>query len=329
MARERDWDIIFADCFKYQPEGWAFWKKVAKTRLRPGMCGYFDEQGDWQPIVDITDKKAVKDAGYTYIQGISVAPDPGEERWPLRKSENMKRMENVVGANMQTPALPAGGGATIGFRREGQHGAIMVTKGNVVHHQATPAHLLYKWLVKNGRAVLNNTPNLKRGIWLVTKTYTADSRAVALLTGDERTVTLNVNAQALGQGDIQATTEWWSSEKSEAWNVQDMTAEGGLVLAMDGLWCEDHWYTSDIKPVTKRKKQKFLGGAGKAVSITPVVVDMKDGEDGVVEFVPEVKGTIPGVVVGPAPPQDDDDDDDDEDDEDEEDDEDDEDDEEA
>jgi hypothetical protein len=133
-------------------------------------------------------------------------------------------LEKILIEPQRTPALPAGGGATIGFRREGQHGAIMVTKGNVVHHQATPAHLLYNWLVKNGRAVLNNTPNLKRGIWLVTKTYTADSRAVALLTGDERTVTLNVNAQALGHGDIQATTEWWSSQKSEAWNVQDMVS---------------------------------------------------------------------------------------------------------
>jgi hypothetical protein len=77
---------------------------------------------------------------------------------------------------------------------------------------------------------------------------------------------------------------------------------------MDGLWCEDRWYTSDIKPVTKRKRQKFLGGTAESVTITPVVVDMKDDEDTVVEFVPEVKGSLPGVLVGPAPPQDDDDD---------------------
>jgi hypothetical protein len=215
---------------------------------------------------------------------------------------------------------------------------MMTTKGNVIHHQATPAHLLYNWLVKNGRTVLKNHPRIKRGIWLVTKTYSTDCRAVALLTGDERTVTLNVNAQALGQGNVQATTEWWISQKSEAWNVQDLvrypvlidriqtemhlvqTAEGGLVLAMDGLWCEDHWYTSDIKPVTKRKKQKFLGGAGEGVTIRPVVIDMQDEDDKVVEFVPEIKGKVPGIVVGePAVVEDEaaqDEEDDDEDDED-------------
>jgi len=100
MSRKKDWDVIFADCFKYQPEGWAFWKKVANTKVRPGMCGYFDEQGDWQLVVDITDKDEVEKAGYTYIEGINVTADPGEERWPLRKSENMKRIEGTVGGNV-------------------------------------------------------------------------------------------------------------------------------------------------------------------------------------------------------------------------------------
>ncbi len=192
----------------------------------------------------------------------------------------------------------------------------MVTAGNVIHHQSTPAHLLYDWLVKNGRAVLNKHPRITRGIWLVTKTYSTDTRAVALLTGNETTVTLNVNAQALGQGNVTTTAAWWNSQKSEAWNVQDLvrydlhldriqtemyliqTAEGGLVLAMDGLWCEHHWYTSGVKPVTDRKKQTFLGGAGENVLIGPVVIDMQDKDDTVVEFIPEIKGKVPGVEIG-------------------------------
>ena len=96
----------------------------------------------------------------------------------------------------------------------------MVTAGNVVHHQAAPPHLL--WLVKNGRAVLKNHTRIGRGLWLVTKTYSADSRAVALLTGNETSLTLDVNAQALGQGNVQVTQEWWTNQKSEAWNVQDL-----------------------------------------------------------------------------------------------------------
>ncbi|KAJ9622521.1 hypothetical protein H2204_011534 [Knufia peltigerae] len=234
-----------------------------------------------------------------------------------RQSEEQQHNDNVAEVPScplsGTAALPAGGGATIGFRREGEHGAMMITKGNVVHHQATPAHLLYKWLVQNGRAVFKNIPKLRRGIWLVTKTYVTDIRAVALLTGNERNVTWSVNAQALGVGNVEATTGWWDSQKSEAWVTQDMTTQGGLVLAMDGLWCDDLWYTSNIKPVTKREKQKLLGGAGQDVAITPVVVDMRDDKDTVVEIVPEVKGTVPGVVVLLAPmPDDDDDDDDDE-----------------
>ena len=101
MAHEDNWAVVFAECFKNQPEGWAIYKKIAATELKPGMCGYFDPQGDWQPIADLTNKTELEKAGFTYVPGITVTDDPGDERWPFRKSDNMYRVGLTGAANVK------------------------------------------------------------------------------------------------------------------------------------------------------------------------------------------------------------------------------------
>jgi len=64
--------VVFADCFKNQPEGHALYKKVAITQLKPGTCGYFDQQGDLQQIVDLTKADELKEKGYSFVTGIKV-----------------------------------------------------------------------------------------------------------------------------------------------------------------------------------------------------------------------------------------------------------------
>ena len=93
MPDKDRWDVVYAECFKNQPEGHAFYKKVSITELKPGQCGYFDEQGDWQCIVDLTNADELEKSGYSYIPGIKVTEDPPGEGWPLRKSEYMYRFD--------------------------------------------------------------------------------------------------------------------------------------------------------------------------------------------------------------------------------------------
>ena len=77
------------------------YKKIAATELRPGTCGYFDPQGDWQQIADLTKKAELENHGFTYVPGITVKDDPGDERWPLRKSDDVHRVQFTGAANMK------------------------------------------------------------------------------------------------------------------------------------------------------------------------------------------------------------------------------------
>ena len=55
-------------------------------RLHVGVCGYFDEEGDWKTIVDIpmlaTDKNAnPSDLKFTTLSGVPVLPEPTIVQW--------------------------------------------------------------------------------------------------------------------------------------------------------------------------------------------------------------------------------------------------------
>ena len=69
---------------------------------------------------------------------------------------------------------------------------------------------------------------------------------------------------------------------------------------MDGIWWEPSFFSSKVKPVTEKIKQKFLSGRKGDVPMQPLAFALEDATDpneDVVEWVPEIKGTIPGVKV--------------------------------
>ena len=52
-----------------------------------------------------------------------------------------------------------------------------------------------------------------------------------------------------------------------------------MVLSMDGIYWEDSWYSSRIKPVTRQRKQKFLSGDAGDVVLRPVDFAMRKNQD--------------------------------------------------
>ena len=81
---------------------------------------------------------------------------------------------------------------------------------------------------------------------------------------------------------------------------------------MDGIYWEDCWYSSKVKPVTRPRKQKFLGGEIADVVLRPISFTMRnDRTSGVstVELMPEIRGIVKGVRLSNPDDLDDEDDD--------------------
>jgi hypothetical protein len=52
-------DKTYAKCFEGRSYGHALFKEVVDAKLKPGDCGFFDLDGDWHTILQLTNKDAV------------------------------------------------------------------------------------------------------------------------------------------------------------------------------------------------------------------------------------------------------------------------------
>ena len=74
-------DKVYAKCMKNRSEGLALYRNVSAKKLKPGACGYFDRQGDWQEIVQTSDITALQEHGLNPLEGIRIFTDDGIEYW--------------------------------------------------------------------------------------------------------------------------------------------------------------------------------------------------------------------------------------------------------
>jgi hypothetical protein len=124
MSPKRE-DKVYVERFRSSQEGHAVWPKVLSDDMQPGACGYFNGDGDWVTIVQLTDIEAVKrllgfipaaattetepdgaaslntDASeatktapnLTALENITVEDVPGEIDWTEKTSEKIRRQE--------------------------------------------------------------------------------------------------------------------------------------------------------------------------------------------------------------------------------------------
>ena len=74
-------DKDYAKCMKNRSEGHALYRNVSAKKLKPGACGYFDRQGDWQEIVQTDDPAALKEHSLSPLEGVRIFTDDGSEFW--------------------------------------------------------------------------------------------------------------------------------------------------------------------------------------------------------------------------------------------------------
>ncbi len=113
-------------------------------------------------------------------------------------------------------------GFKVGYDHKEDTGGILVTKGEVMHHQIDPlsSTKAKNWFITNAEMILQRYETTKKkGIFVVTKTYTAKERAVALLMSKEISVSFGVDVDLASIGKIAPEVGWWRSQKEEVWKL--------------------------------------------------------------------------------------------------------------
>jgi hypothetical protein len=80
------------------------------------------------------------------------------------------------------------------------------------------AWLADRWMEENGPKIADTIrPTRDRGVWIVTRTFAAPERCVAVLEENDQEASLSVNADVYKAGKVQAAAVWWDSYNGSMW----------------------------------------------------------------------------------------------------------------
>jgi hypothetical protein len=93
MGRDDNLSQVYAENMMLHPYGYALYKPVSSSILRPGSCGYFDAQGAWNPIADLTSPASLQKYGLS-IPREELERIPTEENvaWGPKISQRVTEM---------------------------------------------------------------------------------------------------------------------------------------------------------------------------------------------------------------------------------------------
>lgn len=82
--------LKYAEQMAHHPFGHALYHPKSVQEIRPGLCGYFDRLGQWQPIVDLTKPDELLKKGFSLIELPERAPKGPYMEWGPKTSTNIK-----------------------------------------------------------------------------------------------------------------------------------------------------------------------------------------------------------------------------------------------
>ncbi|KAH8653730.1 hypothetical protein BX600DRAFT_471553 [Xylariales sp. PMI_506] len=207
-------------------------------------------------------------------------------------SMSMLRAQATAGG----PGIPVRGGFTAKMQNKSQSGAVLVTDGSISWHQAGPPGAFEEWMDANLPAILGGGHGSlvrKRGVWIVTQTYTATRRAVAVMQERGSSVLFDVDVEVPNVARVGPRAEWWSETVHKpGWECHSGPNE--VVLFMSGIYWQPRLVGENFNKLWEQKVKDVLAAGH---PLQPVVVKTSGASDEpvYVRMSPHAVGEVPAA----------------------------------
>ncbi|KAK5999137.1 hypothetical protein PT974_01526 [Cladobotryum mycophilum] len=265
-------DRVYAQLMRHHPYGWALYKKVTKREIFPGSCGYFDPEGDWQTIVDLTgpSHNLVGQGWKVPCDKIHSTRSPESTTWGPKNSGSIesRSVGGTVGATVAVAPVKAS--VTMLFENKSEQGAVLTTESPVLRHDIGDERSALQWMIDNKSEILRQHGDvLKRhGIWIVTKTYSTRRCGIAIMTTRSSTVEIGLEADVQGVLTLTPKNSWTNSTGSSCMELHEDDKDG-VVVFISGIYFSKKLFSSGIRPARGQEEQKdkmFRGDEDEDVS---------------------------------------------------------------
>lgn len=228
----------YANAMGFHGYGHAFYEPESAQVVRPGLCGYIDNSGIWQTIVDTTDAGEVNGKGFSELG--SVAKMRASKRyWGPKTSDsiNIKLTEVKAGTSGLPAGIPADVSVLWTYSHSADFGAILLCPEEVALAGFSQKSPFREWARENAQLILKNAPDAKEhGIFIITSTYSTTEVFTTAWRNNQNIVEVGAKAVVEGIADVGVKMQYFRSEGAGSWIRADVKV---APLSLNNLLADD------------------------------------------------------------------------------------------
>ena len=215
-------DIAYARSMKNHPYGTALYTPLPFRTFHPGSCGYFDHNGSWNPVADLSSPDLISSTPYSPVpETLSRAPPETVFQWGPKISSSTKAQKLSLEAGISATvaaALPADVGAWYHFSSVKEGGAVLLTKAPLRHERFYYESPFKGWVRENAAKLVETRKEvLEHGLWIVTSTWSTQECAINVWNGAGKGVNVGFKTGIVGIGELAPAGEWWEDGRDGGW----------------------------------------------------------------------------------------------------------------
>ncbi|KAK0671983.1 hypothetical protein QBC41DRAFT_384058 [Cercophora samala] len=225
----------------------------------PGVCGFIDDSGDWQRIVDVTKPDELKAYGLSPYIGRTWEKRRETSKWGPRITETVSRVALSTSAATQAN-IPATFSCAYKYELKGEFGAILLCNDPVEKRSFALKDPFSAWANKNAKDLLRKFPDIKKsgGFYVITSTIAARDIRITTWNTKGTSVVIGASAQIDNVTKIDASTEFYVGEAATEWHEPQVVEGERKVLFFGGVYIK----YSRLWPLREKDQKKWSGYRG-------------------------------------------------------------------
>jgi len=243
MTAQGKLDQQYANIMQNHPFGIAVYRPLSQILFKVGACGYFDDFGSWQPIVDLERPNQLLEKRLSPLEDeLEKAPlDEGIEWGPKVSSQTKAKKIQLSGGVDPYPGIPVTVSTVYSYSTNSALGAVLFTSSPVTHERYYHESPFKNWVKKNAAVIFQRWPEVKKhGLWIITSTYATKKCAINMCYNGGRGFKVGFSAKAV-MGEAGPSGEWHRDQADEGWGEYTAKGDDKLVVFFGGLRFRYKW----------------------------------------------------------------------------------------
>ncbi|KAL2834651.1 hypothetical protein BJY01DRAFT_252974 [Aspergillus pseudoustus] len=227
----------YANSMMFRGHGHGFYDPPSNSDARPGICGYIDDGGIWQKMVDLKDDTAVNDLKLSNLGTVQLKPTEKQTWGPLH-TNTVKRTDVQVGANLSLSSLgvPLDCSGVLKYSLNSSFGAILLCNDAVEMDSYGHKDTFMRWAKANAELLRKIWPDItNHGFYVMTSTWSARDIYINSLHNQEDNVVIGFKAMVPGAGGVGLSTEYYRGQSGGNWHHPIVTGDERKVIFFGGI----------------------------------------------------------------------------------------------